>query len=806
MMLKTETAFRLRTAATLALFSLVAARVAAAPEPEVIQYQVAGLQAPGEILVDKWGIPHIYAKSQYDAFFVQGFNAARDRLWQIDFWRKRGLGELSSTFGPAYVEHDRAARLLVYRGDMYREWLAYGSDAKRVAQAFVNGVNAYVIETRKHPELLPIEFRKLGYEPAMWNADDVVRIRAHGLTRNATSEVTRSRVACKADVDVDQLRSPLEPKWQATVPPGLDPCSIPAGVMAAYTLATSDINFPKAALSQGATPDVARMLAQQDSAEPTYGSNNWVIAPSRTKTGRPILANDPHRAYSSPSLRYIAHISAPGMDVIGAGEPFLPGISIGHNDRIAFGLTIFRMDQEDVFFYETNPENRNEYKYRGRWEPLTIVRETVMVKGAGSQVIETKYTRHGPVIYEDAATGRAYVLRAAWLDTGMAPYFGSIDYMRAQNWDQFQGAMTRWGAPSENQVYADTAGNIGWIPAGLLPVRPNWDGLMPVPGDGTYEWAGYRDNDQLPREFNPSRGWIATANNMTLPASYPADNKVGFEWADPSRITRISEVLSAPGKMDVAESMRLQTDYYSIHAKRIVALLKGLKSDDAAVQQALDMLRSWDFIVQKESATAALYEVWFSTYLKQAVIARVTPADVKSLIGDGDPRPVLAILESTDARLGPNPSAVRDEVLLTSLRSAMAAVTKAQGPDPKAWQWGKLHHAFLSHPLSNLLSPTLGLDVGPLTKSGDEFTVNSSVYRRSDFRLMSGPSFRMVLDVGGWDNSRVINTPGQSGDPTSPHYRDMAAEWEAGRYVPLLYSREAVNRAAALRIKLEPAK
>ncbi len=333
--------------------------------------------------------------------------------------------------------------------------------------------------------------------------------------------------------------------------------------------------------------------------------------------------------------------------------------------------------------YETNPANPDEYRYNGRWEPMTLVQESIAVKGEGQQPAVLKFTRHGPVVFEDGARGRAYALRLAWLDQGMAPYFGSIDFMRAQDWNQFSAAMNRWGAPSENQVYADTAGNIGWIPGGLIPVRPNWDGLLPVPGDGRYEWAGYRHNDELPHEFNPPRGWVATANNNTLPASYPADNKIGFEWADPARITRITQVLGAPGKTSVTDSMRLQTDTLSLHARRLAALLKGVQSDDPEVVRALRLLGQWDPQVAK--ASAALYEIWFSRHLKTAVIALVAPADKRALLGEGDSRVILDLLESADTRLGADPRSARDRLLLESLRAAMADTAKLLGPDTAEW-------------------------------------------------------------------------------------------------------------------------
>ncbi len=473
---------------------------------ETTSYAVSGSQASVEILIDRWGVPHVYASSPYDAFFAQGFNAARDRLWQIDLWRRRGLGLLSEVFGPSFVEKDRAARLFLYRGEMRSEWLAYGSDTKRVATAFVSGVNEYVKLVREDQALLPEEFRLMRYLPSFWSPEDIARIRCHGLYQNLASEVERALVLRDFGPEVEALRKPLEPPRAVAVPEGLDLSLIPADVLRVYELATGPVDFAE---------------GQPTHAKSLEGSNNWAISPWRTTMGRPILANDPHRAQSVPSLRYAIHLSAPGMDVIGAGEPALPGVSIGHNGKIAFGFTVFSIDQEDLYVYETNPDDQSEYRYKGRWEPMEVERQLIPVKDGDPVEAELKLTRHGPVIYEDTEVNVAFAVRAAWLEPGTAPYLGSVDYMRAGDWDGFLAAMNRWGAPGENQVYADVRGNIGWKPAGLVPRRPDWDGLMPVPGDGRYEWDGFLEADELPVEFNPPGGWVASANEMNLPKGYP---------------------------------------------------------------------------------------------------------------------------------------------------------------------------------------------------------------------------------------------------------------------------------------------
>ncbi|OAF16039.1 PbsX family transcriptional regulator [Bradyrhizobium centrolobii] len=774
-----------------------------------VKTDVAGLKAPAQILVDVWGIPHIYAGNEHDVFFLQGFNAARDRLWQIDLWRKRGLGLLAKDFGPAYAEQDKALRLFLYRGDMNAEWAAYGPKAKTYAEAFVAGINAYVADVRAGKRPLPIEFRIAGTMPDPWAAEDVVRIRSHGLTRNVASEVKRSLVACAAGLEADRFRVKLEPAWTTKVPDGLEPCSVPKAVLAAYDLATRPVAFaqPKdrhAALAH----DPDKFLTEADQQRDRIGSNNWVIAPARTATGRPILANDPHREHSVPSLRYIVGLNAPGLSVIGAGEPALPGISIGHNGTIAFGLTIFNVDQEDLYVYELNPQNPNQYRYGAGWEDMRVLHEKEPVKGEADRDLELKFTRHGPVIFVDEASKRAFAVRSIWFEPGTSAYFGSSDYMTAKDWNGFLAAMRRWGAPSENQVYADTRGNIGWVAAGKTPRRVNYDGLMPVPGDGRYEWQGFLSLDDLPKAYQPKQGFLATANQMNLPADYPVgERKVGFEWADSARWQRIVEVLGANSKVTLADAMDLQNDDTAMLARRLVKLLQPLSSDDANVKKGLDLLKPWDARDAADSAAAAVFEVWVANHLGPVLLKTTTPKAADLIAPEASSiSAIVAYLESPDAALGSDPAAARDQVLRDSLGAAVADVASKLGPDSSTWRWGRLHLAKFDHALMPLADKATAaqLSVGPLAFGGAANVPRAATYRRADYQLISGASFRMVLDVGNWDASRTINTPGQSGDPFSGHYRDLAPLWATGQYVPLLYSRAAVEAATAEAITLTP--
>ncbi|MCY3593317.1 MAG: penicillin acylase family protein [Acidobacteria bacterium] len=781
-----------QTAPALALFL---ASTTVAQEIETTRFEVPGLDASVEILVDRWGVAHVFAGGQDDLFFAQGWNAARDRLWQIDLWRRRGEGTLSEVFGPRFVEQDRAARLLLYRGDMHAEWLAYASDTKRIVTAWTRGVNAYVDLVLEHPDLMPPEFEALGYEPSHWTPEAVTRIRSHGLLRNATSEFSRARFLAEHGAAALALRDRYQPEHRLAVPEGLDLDAFQAAPKALdlYRLGTRGVRFNN--LETGFQTEV-------DAA--SQGSNNWAISPRRTATGRPLLANDPHRTQAVPSLRYIVHLSSPDLDLIGAGEPALPGISIGHNGTIAFGLTIFSIDQEDLYVYRTKPGEPDFYEHRGNWLPMETIEETIPVRGGDARTVELRFTHHGPVLYQDADRDLAIGLRAAWLEPGMAPYLGSIEYIRARNWDQFLAAMNRWGTPSENQVYADTNGNIGWKPGGLAPVRPNWDGLLPVPGDGRYEWSGYRDMDELPVEFNPERGWVATANEMNLPAGY--DVPLGWEWAGPYRRQRIAEVLDAKDAMTVEDAVRLQTDYVSIPARRLHALL-GRASPTPEAGPALELLGGWNAELAADSAAAALFEVWWRRHLEAEVGRRMAAA-----LGVGeDPLPVqdehlLRLLETMDPRLGDRPRRARDEALLDSLRAAFVDVSERLGPDPAAWRWGDLHQIELRHPLSAHLPDDIRrlADVGPAERGGSGDTVGNTSYG-DDFNQRSGASFRMVLDVGNWDASVAMNNPGQSGDPRSPHYRDLFEPWANDQAFPLLYTRPAILAAAEARIELLPA-
>ena len=730
--------------------------------------KLRGLEKPVTVIRDEWGIPHIYAETQADLFFAQGFVAAQDRLWQMDLWRRVGEGRLAEVVGKGAVERDRFARLLRYRGDMEAEWKSYAPDARPIIESFVAGVNAWIAETG---DRLPIEFRLAGYRPEAWTPEVcLTRMAGYVMTRNAPMEVLRAQLAHQYGVKFVDEWIEADPPRRLEIPPGLDLAGLEPRILAAANAAGGPVSF-----------------------NPSDGSNNWVVDGSMTASGKPLLANDPHRTIALPSLRYLVHLVGPGWNVIGAGEPTLPGVAAGHNERVAFGFTIVGIDQQDIYVEELNPANPNEYRYRGRWEKMRIEREQIRVKGeAQPREVELKFTIHGPVIHEEAGRHRAYALRWVGSEPGTAGYLASLTLNRVRNWPEFLKAMERWKVPSENLIYADVEGNIGWVAAGLTPIRRNWSGMIPVPGaSGEYEWEGFLPVSELPQSFNPARHYIATANNNILPQGYT--KQLGYEWANPIRYQRIDEVLRRPGvKYTVADFERLQHDEMSLPARQLIEVLKVARIEDPELQPYLRLLREWDGQLGRDSGAAALFEIWL-TRLPEAVFRRRVSAEQWSQIASRLPiERVIAALKG-----GQETAAIAQ-----SLTAAVSEARRRLGDDVSLWRWGRLHRAPFNHPLANDEARRELLNLPDIERGGDGNTVNNT--SGANFRQTHGASFREILDVSDWDRSVATNAPGQSGQPGSRHYDDLLKLWAKGQYFPLLYSRQRVEASAKQRLLLQP--
>ncbi|MFC0281555.1 penicillin acylase family protein [Falsigemmobacter intermedius] len=772
---------------------------------------IPGLQAGAEIRIDRWGIAHLTAQSARDGFFLQGFNAARDRLWQMDLWRKRGLGRLAASFGPGFLEQDIASRAFLYRGDLETEYRAYADDMQEICEAFVAGINAWITWACALPERLPEEFALTGSAPEMWRAEDVVRIRSHALTRNAISEVLRCVILQGATTEADLLRKNIEPAHTPEVPAGLDTATVPLAVLDVFKLATAGVSFDpgrlEATRAEAGKWRRVNSLAEVVADAAWTGSNNWAVAGSRTATGRPVIAGDPHRQHAVPALRYLVHLTTPEFNVIGTGEPAAPGICMGHNGTCAFTATIFGSDQEDIYVYQTNPEAPRQYRFADTWEEMEVVPEVFEIRGHAAETHELLFTRHGPVLLAEPAQNRAFALRSVWWQPGTCAYLAGVSTMRARGFEEYRQGIARFGAPAMNHVYADTSGTIAWLPYGFTPIRPEWDGLTPVPGDGSYEWAGIVPLDQMPAMVNPARGYVMSANEYNIPQDHPGGGgQIGYEWLENCRAERIHQVLDATTAHTPAESRALQTDTLSRPAQRLQALLAGLDTGpDLAAARAL--LLGWDARMTIDSAAALLQEVWLHSHLKPALFALfVADPALRALMYPGDVEGMLRALEAPGAAFGTDPLAGRDQVLRDTLAAALADLQGRFGPDMTRWKWGDLHHAYFEHPLSRALgeSGRGAGDIGPLPKPGSGATVMHAAWRDGDFRVVTGASVRFVLDVGDWDNSFAINAPGQSGDRRSPYYSNLFEAWSRGEYVPFLYSEAAVEAATAHRLVLQP--
>jgi len=772
-----------------------------------------GLTEPVEIIKDRWGISHIYARNEPDLFFAQGYSAARDRLFQLEIWRRQTTGTVAELLGRRELKRDIGARLHQFRGDLRQELNFYHPRGEQIINAFVKGINAYIAETEQNPKLLPIEFQALGTRPGRWTAGVVIS-RHQGLLGNISQELNYGRAVAQLGEDPVRQFSWFRPGDPViALDRAIDGALLGDNILELYDAFRGTLRFssedivPAFRGNQEAFDLLAKSLPDEfDMARngADIGSNNWVVGGAHTLTGYPLLANDPHRAQQVPSLRYWVHLVAPGWNVIGGGEPVLPGVSIGHNEHGAWGITIFGQDGEDLYVYEVNPSNPLQYRYRGGWEDMKVIKETIPVKGEAAVAVELKYTRHGPVLYEDRAHNKAYALRAAWMDIGSAPYLASLRIDQAKNWEEFREACSYSRIPAENMIWADTEKNIGYQAVGVSPIRPNWSGLVPVPGDGRFEWDGYLPIKALPSIFNPAKGYIRSANNYMVPDGYAYPEALHYTWGDEMRAVRIDEFLGTGRMFTVMDMMKLQQDELSIPARNLVPLLQELAITDAAAVKARDLLLGWSFVLGKDSIPGGIYAAW-ERRLQTNMRDLLLPANARRLLGSINLKRMIDWLIAPDGRFGENPTAARDALLIRSLNEAVAELTKQLGPDMTKWQYGqdKYKHVQISHPLSPSVTAELRakLDVGPLPRGGYAVTVNATGAGNNQ---TAGASFRIIADTEDWDNSVGTNTPGQSGDPGSPHYRDLFEMWAKGKYFPVFFTRRKIESVAEEKLLLSP--
>ena len=780
----------------LSIFCLFIASYATAqpsrPTPRTVQ--------PVEIIRDQWGINHIYAKNEHDLFFAQGYAAAQDRLFQLEIWRRQATGTVAELLGPQEVKRDIGTRLFKFRGDLNLELKHYHPHGPQIVQAFVDGINAYITDILKTPEKLPFEFQVLDTKPGLWTPDVVIS-RHQGLLGNVREELDYGRLVQLLGPDKVRELEWFHPKMKDTEPDltlRVDGEALFLPILGIYEAFRLPIKYPGGNVGPDKVGQTTKSVNEFFDVEKQYvGSNNWAIAGSKAASNYPMLANDPHRAVTTPSLRYWVHLDAPGWHVIGAGEPTLPGISIGHNDYGAWGLTVFETDNEDLLVYDVNPKNRNQYTFQGKFVSMKTRTETIPVKNSKPVTARLQYTRHGPVVFVDSIRNKAYAVRAGWMDRGCAPYLASLRMNQAKNWTEFRQACAYSRLPGENMVWSDKTGTIGWQAVGLSPIRKNFSGLVPVPGDGRFEWSGYLPIQKLPHSLNPKEGFITTANNNLTPPNFPYRNAIGWTWAGPSRAQRIEEVLADGKRKNLVDFMALQADYLSIPARTLVPLLQNLASPDIKTEQALSYLRKWDYQLRPESVAASIYVAW-EGQLKDEAANRAIPEVARPYLRSLSSKRIIDWLVTPGLPLfSGNTVAARDSMLLTCLDRAVAELTERLGDNPDDWSYGQRanKHITIKHPLSNVVDKAMQqrIDLGPAIRGGYGETVNATT---NNLNQTHGASFRILVDTEDWDKTLGINAPGQSGNPDSPHYADLFPIWAENGYFPVYFSREKVKSVA----------
>jgi penicillin amidase len=759
-----------------------------------------GLTDAVEVLRDRWGLPHIYARNDDDLFYAQGFVHAQDRLFQMDLYRRLGQGRISEIVGGRGLPYDRFARYLGWPRAAAAMIAAITEESAAVQAAYNAGVNAF-IDTQP----LPPEFSALAYRPERWTALDTAAwgtVLAWGLSANWETELLRAWLVAEVGPDkaADLTLTAAED----------DPTTLPdtaAGRAVAAALADcyrDTMNH----LPLGA-PLIGRGL----------GSNNWVVSGKLTDSARPQLANDPHLPPLLPAIWYGCHLRGPAFNAIGFSLPGVPGVVIGHNAHVAWGLTNGFPDIQDIYIERFDPRDPGRYELDGDWQTAEVRQETIRVRGGRDEAITLRTTRHGPVfsdIFDDAAADLAY----DWTLFHPGDQLRAVLAMnRAENAAGLRAALRHWVIPGQNVVYADTAGDIGYLLPGRVPVRAKGRGMAPVPGwTRDHDWTGWIPFDELPALENPPEGFIATANNTVAGDSYP--HHLSSEWLAAYRVRRIRDLLAGRAPLSLDDHGRIQTDTVSLMSRRFLGAVLPLIGDaalhDPDAAWALRTLALWDGNMLAGHVAPSLCFAWQVHFTRAALTQAVGPETAERLLDQGEDVgfPLLPFHEMAH-ELGliwleegcPGWAGDVRPLVGRTLDEALAALRRAYGADPTRWVWGRLHQLQLEHQMAQLPG------VGRLWKTtrrpmgGDGFTVNQVEipphFPPQPVSIIA--SCRLIMDVGDWDACRAALPGGQSGHPLSAHYLDLLDGWVAGEYFPLLFSRPAIERETAGWLILSPA-
>jgi len=783
--------------------------------------QMAGLNGKVEIIRDKFGVPNIYADTSHDLFMAQGFVHAQDRFFQLEFARRVGQGRISELFGKSALSQDKFIRTLGWHRAAQAEAAALTGETREVMEAYAAGINAYL---DKNADKASLEFNVLGligrnWKPEKWTTADTIawgKVMAWNLGGNMDEELTRAALLAKGGADMANTLLPPYPKTMPVIAPSAQKAGLMADPLANAAPVSEDNALALLNLSQSVS---AMMGVLHDT---DIGSNDWVVAGSRTTSGKPLLANDPHLAIQMPSIWYQIGLHCRAVspacpyDVSGVSFAAAPGVIIGHNTRIAWGVTNVNPDVQDVFIEKPNPANPDEFEYMGKFEKAQIIAEKINVAGGDPVTVNVRVTRHGPIMNDvSSAMKDQQPMALSWTALRPSNLFQSVLKIdRAGNWAQFRDALRDWSVPAQNFVFADVDGNIGYQMPGDVPIRKSGNGSMPMPGwTGEAEWTGFIPFDDLPSVFNPPEGYIATANNAVIDADVYKPFITG-DWDYGFRARRIVEMIKAKDKLTIDDFKQIQGDTLSGHATDVLPFLDGITiNDDPLAKTALDELRKWDRRSNKDSAGALIYEA-FWRQLGQNIYGDELGTDLSADAldrGTAERTAVTNALKDPSAHWWDDVTTAsaketREQILVKSLKDTAAFLKSKYGDDVSKWKWGNVHTVtFRNSTLGNSGVSLIDsmFNRGPFAANGASAAVNN-VGSNADFSSTSGPSLRMIVDMSNMDNSLLIHTTGQSGHTYNPHYDDMIQKWLDIQYNPFYFARADVEKNSEGTLALNP--
>lgn len=768
-----------------------------------------GLQAEVTVYRDEFGVPHIYAQNEHDLYLAQGYIQAQDRFWQMEFWRHIGQGRISEIVGEPGVESDKFIRTVGWNRIAEATAAYYQTNAPEdyaILEAYSQGVNLYITQNQGQLAVSDSILRLVNepwplepWQPVHSLAWAVVM--SHDLGGNYEDELLWLEMAqALGEENVAQFFPPY---------PADRPVIVPTETGASTPLTPlSFAQWSNVSTQLVAIPPENGFIFGHDAG---IGSNNWVVSGAHTNTGQPLLADDPHLSVQMPAIWYEMGLHMPNLDVVGVSFAGVPGIIVGHNNHIAWGVTNVGPDVQDLFMEKLNPADPNQYEFEGEWRPLTTIEEIIKVNGGEDVKITVRATHHGPLMTEifgeDAPAD--FVLSLQWASAGPTTLLRSVNLLnRAQNFEQFQHALSFWDTAGQNIVYADVEGNIGYQATGRIPIRQAGQGLFPVPGwTGEYEWVGWVPFEEMPSRYNPPEGFIVTANNAPVDSNYPYF--LGYGWADGDRAQRITNLISGKiangGQISAADFAQIHMDSYSMLAEKYVPLLAGLSSSDPAVQTALDLLQKWDYQATTETPAASVFNL-FLWHLQPLLLGDELGQAAESYIG-GHAYARILLSQAADPahpfwdNITTPAAETQPEILLQALTQTGQWLTEKYGSDPAGWHWGNLHQMTLeSAPLGES-----GIEVienlvnrGPYPTSGDRSAVNAVSWSWGNpAEVTNYPSMRIIIDLSNFDQSQVVIPSGQSGHPGHPHYDNQIPLWLTGQYHPLWFSEAAVQENAA---------